>query len=315
MIQLTKKLTKNTAIYTQINPSLWETIEEYIKQTLEDSGLCQKFTQENHSDLSIVIVFSGSGGDRLSAYKALEAAYKASQLTLLPSEGLKSIAYTQDLEDEWKYQRFWSLLLAKCFLLTLLNQVDNQLTEEVEVSIVTKWDAELIELSALRYLDLYKLIKKGFKYLKKSLIIESDDKKPWDVFIEICTEEINAPFVARTNNFQEFLIDKALLQWKEITDHKVNRNNFEILVEDQYVFNSRLLLTVIEFLVRESKRDNLLATYLESYLGKCNSLAYSMVAALEARTASGKVARSEQWKDGVRFIFSNNRPIKPCYKT
>jgi hypothetical protein len=315
MIQLTKKLTKNTAIYTQINPSLWETIEEYIKQTLEDSGLCQKFTQENHSDLSIVIVFSGAGGDRLSAYKALEAAYKASQLTLLPSEGLKSIAYTQDLEDEWKYQRFWSLLLAKCFLLISLNEVENQLEEEKEAEIITKWDAELIELTASRYEALYRLIKKGFKYLKKSLPSDLARKNSWDIFTEVCREEIEASFVARTNSFQEILIDKYIPKWKELTEYDTSRNNFKCLLETQYLFNSELLFAVIKSLTEKAKRDNLLAASLEGYFDRCRALAYSLVDALEARDSSGKIARSERWINGERCIYYNNRPLKPCCKT
>lgn len=310
-----KQLTKNTAMYTQINPTLWEMTEESIFSALGDSGLCTTLREKDQSTLSIMVVFLRSGGDRATTHKTLEALYKASHLSLLPSEGLKSIAYTKDLEDEWKWQRGCSLLLAKCFLLTLLNQVDNQLTEEVESSTITKWDAELIELAALRYVALYRLIKKGFKYLKKSPILESDRKKIWDVFIEICTEEINASFVARTNDFQQILTHKALSQWKEITKHDVNRNNFEILVKNQYIFNSHLLLTGIEFLTKKAKRDNLLATYLEDYFGKCRSLGYSMVDALKARTSSGKVTRSEQWENGERFIFYNNLPIKPCYKT
>ncbi|MDP8966874.1 MAG: hypothetical protein M3O33_23380 [Cyanobacteriota bacterium] len=253
MVKLSKKLTKNTAIYTKINPSLWETIEEYIKSTLEDSGFCQKFTEENPSALSIVVVFSGSGGDRLSAYKALEAAYKASQFTLLPSEDLKSLVYTQDLEDEWKWQRFWSLLLAKCFLLISLNEVENQLEEEKKASIITKWDAELIELTASRYEALYRLIKKGFKYLRKSLPTDLASQKSWDIFMEVCREEIDAPFVARTSSFQEILIDKYLPKWKELTEHNTSRNNFKCLLETQYLFNSELLFAVIESLTEKQR--------------------------------------------------------------
>ncbi len=310
-----KKLAKDAVMYTQLNCSLWELIEERIFSSLGDSGLCQTIREKNHSTLSVMVAFLRAGGDRASAYKTLEAVYKASHLTLLPSEGLKSIAYTKDLEDEWKQQRLWSLLLAKCFLLTLLNEVENQLEEEKEASIITKWDAELIELTALRYEALYRLIKKGFKCLQKSLTSDLVFQKSWGIFMEVCREEIDAPFVARTKSFQPILIDEYLPEWKELIKHEANRNNFKILLETQYLFNSQLLLTVIEILAKKAKRDNLLATYLEDYFGKCRSLGFSMVDALEARNSSGKVVRSEQWKHGERFIFYNNRPIKPCYKT
>jgi hypothetical protein len=202
-------------------------------------------------------------------------------------------------------------LLAKCFLLISLNEVENQLEEEKEAEIITKWDAELIELTASRYEALYRLIKKGFKYLKKSLPSDLARKNSWDIFTEICREEIDAPFIARTESYQEFLIDKVLPLWEELIKIDPSRNNFQCLLQNQYLFNSELLIAVIKSLIEKPKRDNLLAASLEDYFLKCRAIGYSMVEALKARDSSGKIARSEQWINGERSIYSKNRLIKP----
>jgi hypothetical protein len=94
------QLDKNLANYTQINPILWEFMKESIYSSLEDSGLCLTGRDESTSTLSIMVSFIRPGGDRRRAFKTLDLLSKASQITILPSEGLKSIAYTSDLVEE-----------------------------------------------------------------------------------------------------------------------------------------------------------------------------------------------------------------------
>ena len=305
------QLVKISANYTEINPILWEFMEESIYSSLKDSGVCSIGHKKKASNLTIMVSFIQPGGDRERAFRIMSSLSKASQIAALPSEDLKSFAYTSDLEYEWKWQRFCSLLLAKCFLLTLLKVNENKLEEEKEAKIITKWDAELIELTASRYVVLFNLIKKEFNYLRKSLPTNLTSQKPWDIFIEICREEIDAPFIARTESYQEFLIDKVLPLWEELIKIDPSRNNFQCLLQNQYLFNSELLIAVIKSLIEKAKRDNLLAASLEDYFLKCRAIGYSMVEALKARDSSGKIARSEQWINGERSIYSKNRLIKP----
>jgi hypothetical protein len=309
------QLDKNLANYTQINPILWEFMKESIYSSLEDSGLCLTGRDESTSTLSIMVSFIRPGGDRRQAFKTLDLLSKASQITTLPSEDLKSIAYTSALVEEWNYQRFWSLLLAKCFLFSLLGVNEELLEQEVRESLIKRWDAKLIEQSAYRYEALYKLIKKGFKHLKKTLNNDLVNKTFWDVFLEICREEIDFHFEVRTRDFQQFLIDTWIPYWEESANEKINREDLTPLLETQKHFHSQRLLEVLAILVKKAKRDTSLRARLTTYFNECIELADLVVQALKTRDSSGKVHKSEQWELGKRSDFHNNRPLKRCYKT
>lgn len=303
------QLDKNSANYTQINPILWELMKESIYSSLEDSGVCFTGHNENTSSLSIMVSFIRSGGDRERAFKTLDLLSKASQIAILPSEDLKSIAYTPDLVEEWNYQRFWSLLLAKCFLFSLLGTTGELLEQEERELTKNQWDAKLIEQSAYRYEALYRLIKKGFKHLKKTLYNDLADKTYWDVFLEICTEEINFHFEVRTRDFQQFLVDTWIPYWEELAQEKINREDLTPLLETQEHFHSQQLLRVLAILLKKAKRDTSLRARLTTYFNECIELADLVVEALKARDSSGKIHKSEQWKLGERKVFHNNRPI------
>lgn len=310
------KLTKDLAIYTKINPNLWESFEGCVFSALENSGICTISRDEKDSTLSIGLTFVVPGGDRESAFKVMSALEKSSYLATLPSEDLRSIAYTPDLIDEWKWQRFWSLLLAKCFLLLRLQVTEGLLDQEKQEAPITQRDAELIELSAYRYEALYRLIKKGFKYLRKSLPNDLVNKTYWDLFREICREEIDFHFEIRTSIFQEFLIDTWIPHWKELAAQTIrNREDLTPLLETQQNFHSERLLTVLEIFVQKAKRDKILRAVLTTYFNHCINLADAITGSLGARDSSGKVHKSEQWRHGERYVLYNNQPLKPCYKT
>lgn len=309
------KITKNSAICTQANPILWEFVKEAIYSTLEDSGICLTGHADKTSIPSIMIAFIEPGGNRESAFKLLSALEKASKLTTLPSEELKAIIYTFDLEEEWKWQRYWSLLLSKCFLLLLMGETEGLLEQEKQEKLVTRWDADLIEHSAYRYQALYTLIRRGFKYLRKSSPNDLNNKSPWDIFFEIAREEIDFQFEKYTESFLQLLTDTWIASWEKMADQKVDRDNLALLLETQEFFQSERLLEILAVLIKQAKRDTTLRGRLVAYFNECREFAALIAETLKARDSSGKVTRSEQWKHGERFIFYNNRPLKPCYKT
>ena len=154
------------------------------------------------------------------------------------------------------------------------------------------------------------MIKKGFKHLRKSLPSNLNTQDSWNTFIEICREEIDAQFIARTS-FQKILTNKVIPEWEKLNKCDTSRDNFQWLLQNQYLFNSKLLIVVIKTLIEKAKRDDLLAASLVDYFGKCRSLGKSVVKAFKARDSNGKIVRSEQWINGERYIFCNNRRIKP----
>lgn len=184
------QLDKNSVNYPQINPVLWESTKESIYLSLEDSGLCLIGCKEKNSSLSIMVSFVQPGGDRKRVFKSLDLLSKSSQIAMLPSEDLKSVAYTPDLVEEWNYQRFWSLLIAKCFLFSQLGVNEKPLEQEARELLIKQWDEKLIEQSAYRYEALYKLIKKGFKHLKKTLPNDLANKTYWDVFLRFAEKKL-----------------------------------------------------------------------------------------------------------------------------
>jgi len=303
------QITKDSAICTQANLILWKLVEKSIHSGLENSGICSTSNKKKASTLSIEVVFIRPGGDRERVFQIIKALEKASQITTLPSEELKSIAYTPDLEDEWKWQRFWSLLLAKCFLFLLLKETTGILEKEKRELPITRWDAKLIEQSAYRYEALYRLIKKGFKYLKESSSNNLANKSYWDIFMEICREEIDFHFEIRTSDFKQFLVDTWIPCWEKLAEQKIERKNLAPLLETQKLFHSQRLLTTLEIFIKKAKRDESLRARLTTYFNDCIELADLFTESFRARGSSGKIHKSEQWKDGKRSVFQNNRPI------
>lgn len=102
-------------------------------------------------------------------------------------------------------------------------------------------------------------------------------------------------------------MDTWIPHWKVLANEKINREDLTPLLETQKHFHSQQLLRVLAILFEKAKRDTSLRARLTAYFNECIEFADLMVQALQARSSSGKVHKSEQFKLGKRTVLHNNR--------
>jgi hypothetical protein len=243
------------------------------------------------------------------------------QISELPSNTLKeSLAYTDNLKEEFNRQRNESIIMGRCFIFVALYIEGDPLIPEKEDKTLDSWTEEIYNQRAYYYRSLFDLIKAGFEIIKKAFPDMSFNKAD-ELFIEIIRDERDSYFERiATTEFIQITTDSLADFWRGI----IQRESYEKLEKRCIaqglgsIHKEVLLHECLDFLEEKAKKNNRIQSRLKAYYTEYNSLAQTIVEACEARNSKGKVKKSIQWRQGLAHTFDNkNRPTIPMrvYKT
>ncbi len=214
----------------------------------------------------------------------------ADSIADLPSDGLKQLAVTEDLLDEWKVQRQYNKIIANKFLVECL-MLNIDLIDEYEKSFPKKI-LEIFKLTAYKYRALWNLTKVTFPHIKKlkTDLIFSTSK-------ELFTDIIRT---FHDSYFERLLINNYV----ESLSFKQNNGKEEFKHE-----GLSYILWVSNNLVDKNREIRLLKKH---YQDCCNELKEAMKDAYSTRTKDGRLIPSYVWEDGNCYLYDKtNKPSIP----
>lgn len=194
----------------------------------------------------------------------------------LPEDSLRKLAYTEDLKQEWQFQRYRSRIISYTFLMVHLD-LNIDLIEN-ERSNLHHLVIEFYELLGYQYSILWKLTNLVFDSIEKT-----NNNFPFctpkDLFIHMITSQ-------RNSNFEELLWNDNV----EYLSHELERS---------YFFNEWLILVLgIAEIMQEKNR--VIKIVKSNYIACWNEINEAADELKNARTKKGKIVKSEIWQTGVR---------------
>jgi hypothetical protein len=232
----------------------------------------------------------------------------------LPSEELKCLAYTEDLLNNWEYERIFSQDIA--FKLTL--EVFN-LDWDTSATPPDKYMGLLVEAISERYNTLRKVIKAGFSVLKKYL--PNCPATPAELFYQVVEEERTLPFESKLVNdylridakqrakFHAELAKKDInsVDWEKLEKLKpahVNKKEVRSLA-------STILLTLVENYDRTPKNQQLTIRTQFNHLNENERhLDEVLGEGFTKRTENGRLIPTTTWVGGEMSYSHNGKPPK-----
>lgn len=217
-----------------------------------------------------------------------------------PSESLKKLAYTADLENEWFKLKKFNRCIATYFW-TLYFEVEDYPFED---NLKDKFALELCEFIALRYLCLWRMIKAEFSSLKDQL---SDcPKTEKELFYKIIEEVLNQHFEALIENdhveyvpsqlkegLQELMKPPKYIDWKKVKKlapiHCRNTSGFNRIAD------------VLQIIAKQaSKKNKHKLRYLcDSFNSATRRINEILSDAITARNNQGKRIPTSIWRNGI----------------
>ena len=238
------------------------------------------------------LLFFPLGGFEVQLKQIMAIAYS---LKDLPSAELMSLAYTKDLESEWKTQRSINQWIGKSFITACLQVTEDE--DQLQSPVIV----DVIEMTALFYRSLWDLIRAGFPYIKKN-IPNLPFETPSDLTVNIIEEERNSYFeILVTNDYIEFF-------------NKDLKENLKSLPEGSRKFPKALsestwLPCVLGSLRKEAKSKRKIQALFEIYDVALRNLREAFDELLNDRSAQGLTAPSHLWKYGEQWFFNQyNQP-------
>lgn len=240
-------------------------------------------------------------------WRLLKILMIAGHIADMPSKALLNIAYTNDLQNEWKYQRCINERLARCFIVSCLNLEINPLAQESRQD-MSQWDKNLCIQMAYRYRALWELIQVGWPYIsnKFSDLPFNTDR---ELFCEIVRDERDYQFEMLTSSFLQVLTNDLKIFW----DVMVNPERYEqltLLLNNRKIYASKWLRKISPILVENSENNTRLRGRLKAHSLECEELAQLFKEALTARNSKGKIHKSQEWRHGERKAFHGNKSIQ-----
>lgn len=231
----------------------------------------------------------------------------------LPDESLLNIAATEDSENLWLYLREINTWLAKCFVVANLNlEIPEPLkSERQEGRIKNKWDAQICEQMGYYYRAMWELIQAGFPFIVQNLSDAADT--PYDLFCKILKEDSEPVFMERASgDYCLILVDERIrLYEKMLESDNLSQEERDKLLNDRRVYKSEWLKKIMPVLKEASEDNHQIKSRLKALDIEYESLSELMTEALRARSAQGKIHKSEEWQRGERRQFRGNKPITP----
>jgi hypothetical protein len=230
----------------------------------------------------------------------------AARMANMPSKSLQVFAYTEDLEDEWQYQRKLSKYQARCFIIACLNLEINPLRRECQPE-MSELDRELCLQKAYSYRALWDLLQAGWSYITNR-VSDLPFHTDVDLFCEIVGEEINCHFEMRISEFCQILTEEYEVLWGVVANPEENRDLLNRLIDSGKVRVSKWLEKISPILAEASKNDENLRAKLVAHASYSKEFALLMADALSSRNSKGKRHKSEQWRHGRRNVLHRNKP-------
>jgi len=237
----------------------------------------------------------------------------ASKIADLPSDVLESIAYTDDLKEEFNRHRNDSLKISKYFILKIL-KIEEIEEDALDTKNSNQWAERILAQYGYRYRALFELIRVGFKDIKKAFP-DLRFTEPGQLVFEIIRDERDYYFERiATSDFIQILTD-ALTDFYQGFVAKECYEELEkrcIAKGLGTVHKGEWLHKCLELLQEKAIENHKIRGRLRAYYTECDTLAETIAASCEARDSKGKIKKSIQWRLGQALIFDNrNRPTIP----
>jgi hypothetical protein len=251
--------------------------------------------------------------DQTIEAKIIKLLNLASQIADLPSDALESIAYTDDLKEEFNKHRNDSLKISKYFILKIL-KIEEIEEDALDTKNSNSWAERILAQSGYRYQALFELIRVGFKDIKKAFP-DWRLTKPEQLVFEIIRDERDSFFEKiATSDFIQILTDAltdfyqgvAARECYEELEKKCIAKGLGIVHKGEWLHKC------LELLQEKARENHKIRGRLRTYYTECYTLAENIAECCEARDSKGKIKKSIQWRLGQALIFDNrNRPTIP----
>jgi hypothetical protein len=224
----------------------------------------------------------------------------------LPSEELKNLAYTEDLEKLWIIARKTNADIGRLFIGNCLDSVEEFL-DITDLNAIEQLGFDVLDSIAKRYLRLYKLVRHLFRKVKSKLSTEY--KTPDELFEAILKSDKDGFFVN--------LIQENYVEYNPAKIEKLARNSDVYLLTDWKSFNKNktlhpisndsptieFLLLVQDSLIRDKKARMLARDYNSAvkYYWDC------MAELMSYRNKDGKLMRDWTYKNGHIQYYTYGR--------
>jgi hypothetical protein len=230
-------------------------------------------------------------------------------LAKLPEKSLMAIAHTDALKWEWHRRRNRNYWVANFFIANSL-LLDSKALVKGAAKELGKWGYEIAHAYADLLRKEWELIDAAHPHLQKflpKLSIKYPFKSSRDLFLEIQIDNEKTRFANYSNNDSYPIYAKTWTEeWKLIAlrdsnSHPVQKN-LTILNLTKYPHQWLDVVLLFSPLIAEGKRTLRLERKLANYYSEIEAYAQVLSEAGEARTASGKVAKSMIWLNGNLHI-------------
>ncbi len=228
-------------------------------------------------------------------------------LANLPEKSLLAIAYTDALRWEWHHRRNRNYWVANFFIANSLF-LDSESLIEGATEELGRWGYEIAYAHADLLRKQWELIDAAHPHLRKFLQHKLGIKYPFkssrDLFFEILKVNEKTRFANYTSDFWDIDTQAWTENWKSIASGNFNSHPENPITLNLTKYPHQWLNVVLLFspLIARKKCLPRLERKLVDYYSEIEAYTQTLAGAGEARTASGKVAKSMTWIHGVLHV-------------
>jgi hypothetical protein len=287
-------------LFPQASPKTWELLKDADMTILEDKETGKRSLAIDTENPEL----------KKSIRKALQQRENIIEigkyLAKLPEKSLLAISYTNALRWEWQRRRNRNYWVANFFIANSL-LLDSEFLIEGATEELGKWGYEIAHAHADLLRKQWELIDAAHPHLRKFLQHKLGVRYPFtssrDLFLEIRRAEEATRFANYTSEFWDIDTQAWTEVWKSIASGH-SRPSEKPTTLSPFKYPHQWLDVVLLFgpLIAAEKRIRRLERKLADYFSEIEAYAQTLADAGEARTASGKVAKSMSWIDGVPHV-------------
>jgi hypothetical protein len=287
-------------LFPQASPKTWELLKDADMRIIEDKKTGKKSLAIDTENPEL----------KKAIRKALQQRENIIEigkyLAELPEKSLLAIAYTNALRREWHRRRNRNYWLANFFIANSL-RLDSELLIEGATEELGKWGYEIAYAHANLLRKQWELIDAAHPHLRKFLQhkfgVEYPFKSSRDLLFEIRRDEEATRFANYTSEFWDIDTQPWTEVWRSIASgHSRPSEKPKTLSPFKHPRHWLDVVLLFAPLIAAEKRIQCLEHKLAGYFREIEAYAQTLAAAGEARSASGKVAKSVTWIDGVPHV-------------
>jgi hypothetical protein len=291
-------------LFPQASPKTWELLKDADMIIIEDkeTGIKSLAIDTENPELKKAI--------RKALQQRENIIEIGKYLAKLPEKSLLAIAYTDALRWEWHRRRNRNYWVGNFFIANSL-LLDSEALVEGATEELGKWGYEIAHAQADLLRKQWELIDAAHPHLRKFLQHKLGVKYPFksscDLFLEIRRADEKTRFANYSNSDSYPIYTQTWTKdWKSIASGEFNSHP---LPENPITLNltkypHQWLDVVLLFspLIAAEKRFRRLERKLANYYSEIEAYAQVLAEAGEARSASGKVAKSMVWLNGNLYL-------------